>query len=101
SDDARFFVDKSPYSLIASEVIDMFPDAKFVFLWRNPLGVVASMMETWGNGQWYPTMYRGDLFIGLPRLVAAFTHNRDRVHAVRFEDLVRGGQEPWEALMQY
>jgi hypothetical protein len=42
-----------------------------------------------------------DLFIGLPRLIAAFDANRSRVHAARFEDLVGGGEEHWRSLMGY
>jgi hypothetical protein len=99
-DGARYFLDKSPpYCLVAEEIIELFPEGRFVFLWRNPLSAVASMIETWEP--WRPTMYRDDLFVGLPRLIAAFERNRTRVHAVRFEDLIDGDQARWAALMQY
>jgi hypothetical protein len=99
-DDARYFVDKSPpYCLIAEEIIELFPEGRFVFLWRNPLSAVASMIETWEP--WRPTMYRDDLFVGLPRLIAAYRRNRARAHAVRFEDLIAGDPAPWAALMHY
>jgi Sulfotransferase family len=98
--DARYFVDKSPpYCLVAAEIMSMFPEGKFVFLWRNPLSVVASIIETWEP--WRPAMFRDDLFIGLPRLVAAFQGGRDRSHAVRFEDLVSGDEVGWGRLMHY
>jgi hypothetical protein len=97
---ARCFVDKSPpYCLIAEEIIELFPEGRFVFLWRNPLSAVASMIETWEP--WRPTMYRDDLFVGLPRLIAAYQRNRVRAHAVRFEDLIGGDPAPWRALMDY
>jgi hypothetical protein len=64
--EARYFLDKSPpYCLIAEEIMRLFPSGKFVFLWRNPLSIIASIIETWK--QWHPTMFRSDLFIGLPR----------------------------------
>jgi Sulfotransferase family len=98
--DARYFLDKSPpYCLIANEIIRLFPSAKFVFLWRNPLSIVASIIETWEP--WHPTMFRGDLFIGLPRLTAAFAAHASRSHAVRFEDLVSGDKNRWQMLMDY
>ncbi len=98
--DARYFLDKSPpYCLIAEEIIRLFPEAKFVFLWRNPLSSIASMIETWE--QWHPTMFRSDLFIGLPRLVAAYSSHSARAHAIRFEDLVSGDERPWRVLMDY
>lgn len=97
---ATHFVDKSPpYCLVAEEIMRLFPDGRFVFLWRNPLSIAASMIETWGP--WRPTMFREDLFVGLPRLIAAYAANRDRVHAVRYERLVSGEQAPWRGLMAY
>jgi hypothetical protein len=98
--EARYFLDKSPpYCLVAEEIMSLFPEGKFIFLWRNPLSVVASIIETWEP--WRPSMFRDDLFIGLPRLVSAYANNRDRAHAVRFEDLVSGDERRWEALMDY
>jgi hypothetical protein len=99
-DRARYFVDKSPpYCFIAEEVMRLFPEGKFVFLWRNPLSIVSSIIETWQP--WRPTLFREDLFIGLPRLVAAYAAHRERAHAVRFEDLVSGDESRWQALMSY
>jgi hypothetical protein len=99
-DEARYFLDKSPpYCMVAEEIISLFPEGKFVFLWRNPLSVVASIIETWEP--WRPAMFRDDLFIGLPRLVSAFGSHREQSHAVRFEDLVSGDEQRWGALMDY
>ena len=53
-----------PYCLVAEEIMRIFPEGKFVFLWRNPLSVIASMIETWGP--WRPTFMTADLFVGLP-----------------------------------
>lgn len=97
---AAYFLDKTPpYCLVAEEIMRIFPEGKFVFLWRNPLSVVASMIETWGP--WYPTFMSSDLFIGLPRLIATYEANRERVHAARFEDLTGGGERHWRELMDY
>lgn len=98
---ASHFLDKTPpYCLVAEEIMRLFPEGKFVFLWRNPLSVVASMIETWGP--WYPTFMGSDLFIGLPRLVATYESSPpDRVHAARFEDLASGDEDRWEKLMDY
>lgn len=97
---ATHFLDKSPpYCLVAGEIMRLFPEAKFVFLWRNTLSVLASMIETWGP--WRPTFMSSDLFVGLPRLLAAYDANRERAHAVRFEDLVGGDEVAWKALMDY
>jgi hypothetical protein len=99
---ARYFLDKSPpYCLVAEEIMQLFPEGKFVFLWRNPLSVIASMLETWLDGRWHPTMFRSDLFIGLPRLVAARSANLAGSCSARFEDLVGGDGAHWRSLMDY
>ena len=97
---ATHFVDKSPpYCLVAEEIMRIFPEGKFVFLWRNPLSVIASMIETWGP--WRPTFMTADLFVGLPRLLAAREAHGSRSHALKFEDAVAGDRETWVALMRY
>lgn len=101
-EDARFFLDKSPcYYLVAEEIMRLFPEGKFVFLWRNPLSISASIIETFNDSRWYPSLFRGDLFIGLPRLAATYEANRSRAHSVRFEDLTSGDESPWRRLMDY
>ncbi len=98
--EARYFLDKSPpYCLIVEEIMRLFPEGKFVFLWRNPLSVVASIIHTWE--QWHPTMFRSDLYIGLPRLVAAYRAHSARAHSVRFEDLLGDDTSRWRALLDY
>jgi Sulfotransferase family len=99
--DARHFVDKSPYYFVAEEIIRLFPEAKFVFLWRNPLSVLASVMATWEHAKWQPTLFRGEFFVGLPRLISAYRNNADRCYSVRFEDLLSGEPRHWESLMDF
>jgi hypothetical protein len=100
--DAVYFLDKTPpYCLIADEIMDLFPDAKFVFLWRNPLSVIASIILTLNDEHWHPTLFREDLFVGLPRLVSAYQTNRARAYSVRFEDLLDRGEDQWRPLMSY
>jgi Sulfotransferase family len=98
--EARYFLGKSPpYCLIAEEIMRLFPSGKFVFPWRNPLSIVASIIATWEP--WHPTMFRSDLFIGLPRLVTAHGAQSARAYSVRFEDLVDGHEGRWRRLMEY
>jgi len=87
---ATYFVDKTPrYNLIVREIIETFPQAKFIFLWRNPLGVAASMMETWSAGKWNLYQFRSDLYKGLANLVDAFNSRDEIALGVRYEDIVR------------
>lgn len=99
---ARYFLDKSPpYYFIADDIMRLFPEGKFIFLWRNPLSILASIIETWQNGHWRATAYREDLFIGLPRLISAYRASRTWAHAVRLEDLLGESDHHWRAVMNY
>lgn len=87
--DAAWFLDKTPrYHLVVDEIMALFPDARFVFLWRNPLAVAASMIESFGHGHWNLKRYDVDLHGGLERLVSAHERGDPRTVAVRFEDVV-------------
>ncbi|MDX1540257.1 MAG: sulfotransferase [Geminicoccaceae bacterium] len=86
----RYFLDKTPrYHLVVDQLFELFPEARFVFLWRNPLAVAASIIETWGQGRWNLYGYTIDLEVGLPALVRSFTRHRARTLAIRYEDLVQ------------
>ena len=88
-DGARYFVDKTPrYHLVVDELFQAFPDGRFVFLWRNPLAIVASIIETWGKGHWNVGRFEIDLDRGLRALMAARRKFGDRSIAVNYEALV-------------
>jgi hypothetical protein len=98
---ARYFLDKTPpYFLIVDEVIDLFPEGRFIFLWRNPLSVAASLID-WDGGRWDPARYGENLFRGPARLVAAYSRNRESVCSVRYEDLLTGGEAEWRRITDY
>jgi hypothetical protein len=92
----RFFLDKTPpYTLIAEELLATFPDARVLILWRNPLAVVASLVETFCGGRWRPDDYAVSLFTGLDQLTRVARRHPDRVVAARFEQLVGGDPHAW------
>jgi len=99
---AIYFVDKSPpYSLIASEIISLFPEAKFVFLWRNPLAIAASMMTTWAEVKWNLDYWQVTLDKGLENLIAAYETNQAQVCALRYEDLVSQPEAELQRVFSY
>jgi hypothetical protein len=101
-DGTRYFLDKTPrYHLISEEIVATFPEAKFVVLWRNPLAVVASIIETWSGGRWNLYRFKVDLFDGIENLVRTRELHGDRIHAVRYEDLVTNPTETWEGVFRY
>ena len=100
--DAIYFLDKTPrYHLIVKEILEIFPEGKFIFLWRNPLAVASSINETWGNGRWKLHSYKIDLFKGLNNLVRSFQQHKEKVHGVRYEDLITKPDEAWQGIMDY
>ncbi len=97
-EDARYFIDKTPrYHLIVNELLAAFPDAKFIFLWRNPLAISASMIQTYGKGKWNLYMFLIDLYSGVESLSKAYSDNKERVLSISYEALV---SEPNNEIMK-
>jgi hypothetical protein len=98
----RYFLDKTPrYHLVLDDLFATFPEAKFVFLWRNPLAAVASIIESDGHGRLELNDHYIDLYLGLANLVRAYEAHADRVWAVRYEDLITRPDETWPALFAH
>jgi len=97
-----FFIDKTPrYHLIAEEIIHMFPNSPIILLWRNPLSIVSSCINTWGKGRWNIHRYRIDLFHGLANLIKFYKNHKDRIFSIRYEDLVDSPDEHLKSIFKY
>ena len=93
-DDAAVFVDKTPrYTLIASELKRLFPDAKFIVLWRNPVAIVASMIESFYGGAWRLYANYVDLYDGFEALHRFWEHDAHDLFTMRYEDFVRNPED--------
>jgi hypothetical protein len=98
----HYFLDKTPkYHLLAEEIIDLFPDGKFLFLWRNPLAVVSSLIETWGDGSWNVFHFKIDLLQGLDNLIQTYSRHQDSVHAFRYEDAILEPEKTWAGVFNH
>lgn len=98
----EFFLDKTPrYTLILHDLLTAFPDAKFIILWRNPLAIAASMIESFSNGRWNLHSYRIDLFQGLANVCDAYQKHPDRFHVVNYEGLVADPQTHTEEMFNH
>jgi hypothetical protein len=52
------FLEKTPKNSLRIPFLDAaFPDAQFIFLWREPRANIASIIEAWKAGRW--VTYRG------------------------------------------
>ncbi|HEX4869815.1 MAG TPA: sulfotransferase [Moraxellaceae bacterium] len=97
-----FFLDKTPrYFLIVDFIYKLFPDAKVIFLFRNPLESLASMMTTWWSGLLKTYHLEMDLREG-PRLMAeGYARHRERAHAVHYQDLVESPEATVAGICAY
>ncbi len=87
-----YFLDKTPrYHVIADEIMQTFPAAKFVFLFRHPLAVYSSVVETWQ----LPHVFAYDLYKGFDALFEAFQSSQSRGFFLTYEALV---SEPERAI---
>ncbi len=94
-----FFLDKTPrYYLIIPELYRLFPEAKFVFLIRNPLAVLHSIIDRWVKEDW-PRLarYRQDLLVAPNRLLEATEVMGDKAICIHYEALVN---KPGETVSQ-
>lgn len=100
---STYFLDKTPvYHFIVEDVIRLFPDAKFIFLWRNPLSVLASILQLFRKNHFEPYEFPAELVRGPSALATAFDLHRDLVHAVRYEDLLGEDRERyWRGIFEY
>lgn len=100
--DVTYFLDKTPrYHLIVAEVVEMFPEARFIFLWRNPLAVAASIIETWGRGKWNLYAFRIDLYRGLENLINAYDRFESQACSVNYEALISKPHETIKEVHDY
>jgi glycosyltransferase involved in cell wall biosynthesis len=87
----RFFLDKTPrYYHVIPELYRVYPKAKFIFLFRNPLAVLSSMLKTWFENRpqalGYPNY--NDLLKGPIRLVDGINRLNENAIVVNYETLV-------------
>lgn len=104
SEPDQLFLEKTPRNaFFCKEIIETFPESPVVFLWRNPLSVVASINRTWGRDKWKAYFYHYDLFVGLKSMIDAARHfsENSRVMIVRYEDLVARPEENWPKLFEH
>jgi len=84
-----YFLDKTPrYHLICEDIIETFPDGKFIFLWRNPLSIISSIIETWGKGRWNLFNYKIDLYDGINNLTNTYRKYEEKSLAINYEDFI-------------
>lgn len=98
-----YFLDKTPrYYLIIKEIAETFPDAKFIFLFRNPLEVLASILSTWSNNSLMKAhVYETDLKIGPKLLAQGYANLKHRAHQLDYKNLLANPHQELVNLCEY
>lgn len=98
----KYLLDKTPrYYLIIKEIAKIYPDAKFIFLFRNPLAVAASVVESFNGGRLGDYSHKIDLYLGPGMLAEGYDSVKDRSIVVHYEDLVREPLPALQGICQY
>jgi hypothetical protein len=99
---AKYFLDKTPrYHLILDDIHRTFPDGKFIYLFRNPLSIVSSLLQTDPKGRWNLYFYNIDLFIGLQNLINSFEKHAPKSHFLKYEHLIENPDGELKNLSSY
>ncbi|NIK90868.1 sulfotransferase [Mangrovimonas sp. CR14] len=99
----EYFLDKTPrYYYIIDEIKSIFPDSKFIFLFRSPEQVYSSMLKTWSNNRLTPFLGSYyDLTVGLQKLSEGYQrHERDSI-GVNYEEFVSNPERELKRILDY
>lgn len=98
----RYFLDKTPrYYYIAEEICETFDQAKYIFLWRNPLAAAASMIETWSKNHFRIYKFIEDLETGLRTLIDVYSDCDRGALSLRYEDFVTDPKGQLDKIWSY
>lgn len=98
-----YFIDKTPrYFYIIPQIAEVFPDAKFIFIFRNPCHVYSSVLKTWGGGSFKRLYLRyNDLMDGPKLLAQGYEQYKSRSYAFQYEDFVREPEHYLKEMCDY
>lgn len=98
-----FFLDKTPrYYEISSDLIKVFPRAKFIVLFRHPLSVLNSILKTWVNDELDKLYYYSrDLFVAPRKLLDFVSTHKENVCLVNYEALVSSPKTEIKRICEY
>jgi hypothetical protein len=86
----KYFLDKTPrYYTIIEDLHELFPQAKIIILFRNPLAILSSVLNTWVKDD-YSLLVNSfdDLMIAPHKLVKFLNEHQKICFKVQYEELV-------------
>lgn len=102
---SKYFLDKTTrYYHILNELIELFPNAKFILLVRNPLSVFGSFLNIFCkyNLRALPRKDTySDLFLAPKLIQEVKSRNLSNVHFTRYEDLIKNSKKEVEEIFSF
>lgn len=87
--EVMYFLDKTPrYYMILKFLADIFPSAKFIFLFRNPLEVMASILSSWTGNKFFLYRFYIDLYFGPYALVEGYKSLKKNAIRTTYQNLL-------------
>jgi len=99
----QYFLDKTPrYYLIIDDIFRLFPDAKFIFLFRNPVNILSSMLQTWGNNGFKSFLGSyNDLVLGFEMLSEGYNKYKGLSIKVNYESFTTQSETELTRILNY
>jgi len=96
----QFFLDKTPrYYFIIPQLYRIFPEAHFIILLRNPVGVLSSIMNSWVKENYYKLFkYRYDLIYAPHLILNGIGELKGRSVIAYYENIVSDPYNEIEAI---
>jgi hypothetical protein len=97
----HYFLDKTPrYYFIWKELQEIYPNAKYIILRRNPISVLYSIIMTWNTEKWFRLYeYKHDLKTAISSLIEMTKHEVG--HHVKYEEIVENPLSELRKLSTY
>ncbi len=103
SNNEKYFLDKTPrYYNILEELHKIFFDAKFIYLVRNPVSIITSMIEAFRNNK-IRRVYNiyNDLLIGTEKLTEFYKKYKNDILLIRYDEFVINPNKYLKELTDY
>jgi len=99
----RIFLDKTPrYYEILPDLINIFPNARFIILYRHPLAVLNSILNTWVKGENDKLYYFSrDLYVAPHKLIDFVSRHEESICLVSYEELVKSPNTEIKRICEY
>ncbi|NOX18080.1 MAG: sulfotransferase [Chlorobi bacterium] len=103
SEDEIYFIDKTPnYYHIIDKIEAAFPDAKFVFLFRNPLSILASVMNTWYRGKFMTSKFLIRDLSAAPEFIADnYERMKEKSVKIVYDEFVTNPEKELKRIFDY